>query len=220
VRAAIAAADADGLGALSMRRVAADLGVATMSLYRHVRSKDDLVLLMADAVFLEDTLPDPAPAGWRAQLEDVARLQWTIYKRHPWLAHVLSVTRPQLLPNGMHHTERALHAVEGLGLDPGAMLHAVVTLANYVRGTAVSLESEAQAEQDTGLTDQEWVASQEAAFAAVFATGRFPALARLSAHDIDLNLDSLFEFGLRQLLDGLAARVDGRAVRGAGRRDP
>jgi DNA-binding transcriptional regulator YhcF (GntR family) len=208
VRTAIGIADAEGLAALSMRRVAAELGIATMSLYRYVPGKDELVLLMADLVLGEHRLPEPPPAGWRAQLELSARLQWAGYRRHPWLAQVISMTRPQLLPNGVDHTEWALRAVDGLGLDPNAMLHAAVTMLGYVRGTAASLEPEAQAQQDTGITDEQWMESQGSAMAQLLASGRFPTFARMMAGPgLDLDLDSLFEFGLRQLLDGLAMRL-------------
>jgi DNA-binding transcriptional regulator YhcF (GntR family) len=208
VRAAIGIADAEGLAALSMRRVASELGIATMSLYRYVPGKDELVLLMADAALGEDRLPEPPPAGWRAQLELSARLQWAVYRRHPWLAQVISMTRPQLLLNAVDHTEWALRAVDGLGLDPNAMLHAAVTMLGYVRGTAASLEPEAQAQQDTGITDDQWMESQESAMAQLLASGRFPTFASVAAcQNLDLDLDSLFEFGLRQLLDGLAMRL-------------
>src|SRR3954468_18584982 len=97
VAAAIAVADAEGLAALSMRRVAAELGAAPMSLYRHVRDKDQLLLSMIDAAIAEVALPEP-PDDWRAGLEIAARALWAGFRRHPWLPSALSLTRPQLLP--------------------------------------------------------------------------------------------------------------------------
>jgi DNA-binding transcriptional regulator YhcF (GntR family) len=208
VRAAIAIADAEGLGGVSMRRLATDLGVATMALYRHVRGKEDLVVLMADATFARMPPPATPPPGWRAQLEAIARLHWAGYARHPWLPTVISMTRPQVMPHGMAHTEWTLRALGDLGLPPNERMHAGLTLIGYVRGMAMSLESEARARQDTGLTDQEWMGTQDAAFAAVFAAGSYPVLVGLTAAgDVDLDLDSLFEFGLRTLLDGFAVRA-------------
>jgi AcrR family transcriptional regulator len=205
VAAALAIADSEGLAAVSMRRVAHELGVATMSLYRYVPGKDDLVMLIADAAFAEDKLPATPPYGWRARLEVVARLQWKIYHKHPWLAGAMSITRPQLVPNGMAHTEWTLQAIDGLGLSPEMSLVVAVTVIGYVRGVAVSLEMETQAEQDTGLSNDAYMAAQEAQFRAVFAGGAFPTLARMSVQpEIDLGLDTLFEFGLARLLDGLA----------------
>ncbi|MEN3305469.1 MAG: hypothetical protein V7603_1671 [Micromonosporaceae bacterium] len=208
VSTATAIADSEGLAALSMRRLATELGVATMALYRHVRGKDELVLMMAESLFAQIPPPRSPPRGWRAQLEAIARLQWTVYGQHPWLAPVISVTRPQLMPNGMAHTEWTLRALGGLGLDPNTRLHAAITLLAYVRGLAMNFESEARARQDTGMTDQEWVESQDAAYGAAFAAGPYPVLASLTADSrIDLDLDSLFEFGLRSLLDGYAVRI-------------
>jgi AcrR family transcriptional regulator len=208
VEVAIKIADAEGMASLSMRRVANELGIATMSVYRYVPGKDELVELMADRVLAEDQLPNPAPPGWRAQLEATAQLQWAVYKRHPWLAPVISMTRPQILPHGLVHTEWALRALSGLVLDPNTRLHAAITLFNYVRGTAVSLEAEAEAQQETGITDDEWMEAQSSALEQVLNTGSYPAFARLMAEPgLDLNLDSLFEFGLQELLDGLTALI-------------
>lgn len=216
VRAAVGIADSQGLAALSMRSVATRLGVPTMSLYRHVPGKDDLVLLMADAVLRELELPRVPPAGWRARLEVMLRLQWTLYRRHPWLARVLSLSRPQLIPSGMVHTEWALSAVEGLGLDTSAMLHVCLTAVGFVRGIAIELEAESEAEAETGLTTEEWMASQEEAMSRVIQAGRFPMLSRVSAErDLVLTVDTLFEFGLPRLLDGLAVLLEA-----PGRRPP
>jgi DNA-binding transcriptional regulator YhcF (GntR family) len=205
VHTAISLADAEGLAALSMRRVAAQLGVATMTLYRYVPGKDELVLLMMDAVFGENELPQNRPPGWRAQLELVSRLQWAMCRRHPWLARVISLTRPQLVPNAMAHTEWALRAVDGLGLDPAIRLRVVVAMVGYVQGTAVNLESEVEAEKDTGVTSDEWMESQDTTLTTILASGRFPMLSGITAQpDFDFDLDTLFELGLKLILDGLA----------------
>jgi hypothetical protein len=72
-----------------------------------------------------------------------------------------------------------------------------------VRGTAANLEPEADAAQDTGLDNEQWMDSQEAALAALVKTGPFPHLSRVMGESVELDLDTLFEFGLRRLLDGL-----------------
>lgn len=209
-KAAIALADADGIAALSMRRIAAELGVATMSLYRHVRGKDDLIEQMIGTVFADAPLPQRPPRGWRAQLELVAHRSWALYRRHHWLAPCVSVTRPQLIPEGMAYTEWTLRAVDGYGLDRATMLHVTITLIGFVRGVAMNFEPEAYAKQDTGLTRDEWMAAQDRQLRGILASGRFPMIARLAAGpDIDADLDSIFEFGLGQLLDGLAVRIEG-----------
>lgn len=208
VRAAVALADREGLSGLSMRRIAAEVGVATMSLYRHVRSKDELVMYMMDAVFAAYPLPEAADC-WRTRLEALARLQWDIYRRHPWLAPVMSFTRPPLARSAMAHTEWSMRALDGRGLSTSTVFLASVTLANYVRGTAVNFEPEALAEQDTGLTDDEWMHSQRATFEQILGSGQFPMMIRaVTEPGFSFDLDGLFEAGLRQLLDGLASRLD------------
>jgi AcrR family transcriptional regulator len=203
VAAAIRIADAEGLALLSMRRIATDLGAATMSLYRHVGGKDELLLSMMDSVLGEKLLPAQPPDGWRARLELSSRVQWQGFRRHPWLAPALSITRPQLVPNGMRHTEWALRALDGMGLSPGQMMHVHLTLFSYVRGLALNLEAEAQAEQDSGLTSDEWMQTQEQGLRAIAGRGDFPMMTRLMDAEMELDLDQLFEFGLSRLLDGL-----------------
>ena len=165
VAAAIRVADAEGLAQLSMRRIATELGAAPMSLYRHVNSKDELLVSMMDSVLGEDPLPTRLPKGWRAQLELSSRMQWQGFRRHPWLAPALSITRPQLIPNGMRYTEWALRALDGLGLTIQEMIHVHLTLFSHVRGLALNLEAEAQAEQDSGLTSDEWMQTRSMASA-------------------------------------------------------
>jgi AcrR family transcriptional regulator len=207
VTAAVRIADAEGLAQLSMRRIGTELGAAPMSLYRHVNGKDELLVSMMDSVLGEDPLPARPPMGWRAQLELSSRTQWRGFRRHPWLAPALSITRPQLIPNGMRHTEWALRALDGLGLTIEEMMHVHITLFSHVRGLALNLEAEAQAEQDSGLTSDEWMQTQEHGFRVIASTGDFPLLNRLVNSEMEMDLDQLFEFGLGCLLDGLQRRL-------------
>ncbi len=203
VASAVAIADTEGLAQVSMRRIATDLGVATMSLYRHVAGKEELLIYMMEAVLGEERLPQEPPEGWRARLELSSRLQWKGFRRHPWLAPSLSVTRPQIVINGMRHTEWALAALDTLALSLEQAMHVHLTLFGFVRGLALSLEPEAQAEQDTGLTSDEWMSTQQDEFLTVLRGGEFPMIGRLFTEDLELDLDALFEFGLARLLDGL-----------------
>jgi DNA-binding transcriptional regulator YhcF (GntR family) len=215
VRAAIGIADAEGLAALSMRGVAARLGVATMSPYRYVNSKDELILLMADAVFGEESYPAVAPSGWRARLELGGRTLWVLHRRHPWLAQISPLTRPLMLPNLMVHAEWALSALDGHGLDPTTILDLHVLFYSYIESIAVHLEREAQAEAVTGLSDDQWMDTQAPALAAMTVSGDYPTFARIIGaldHGYDLHLDKLFELGLNQMLDGLAVLIEGRAT--------
>jgi AcrR family transcriptional regulator len=206
IDAAVAIADEDGTDGLTMRLLAKELGVATMSLYRHVRSREDLLTMMTEAVLAEDL---PLPRGgrtWRAQLELLLRRQWAAYCRHPWIAQQLSMTRPQALRHGTLHTEGILEALDHLRLDPTAKLRTGITLLAYVRGMASALEQERVAERDTGQDAAEWVSSQEEALAPL--VEELPHLRRLSAGaNGDMGLTALFECGLGLLLDGLHVRA-------------
>jgi hypothetical protein len=150
-------------------------------------------------------------ASWREKLEAIARVQWDGYVRHPWLAPALSMTRPQLTINGMAHTEWILEALSTLGMDPGTTLRMSIAFIAHVRGMAVSLEAEREAERDTGMDSVEWMTAQEARFAR--AVAKFPTLARFSSEtEVDITLPALFECSVRLFLDGIAARaVTGRA---------
>jgi AcrR family transcriptional regulator/DNA-binding transcriptional regulator YhcF (GntR family) len=205
IETAIAIADAEGIAAVSMRRVAVELGVATMSLYRWIPSKEALVAAMMDRLMGDGDWPAVPPPGWRAQLEYVARRQWRGYQAHPWLAQVVSLTRPQLAPRAMRHTEWALRAIDGFGLDPTTRLYLVLTLFGHVKAAATGLDTERQAERDTGLDIDEWMRDHDPRFRPVIQSGRFPHLAKLDGNaEIDFDLTALFEFGLKNLLDGFS----------------
>ncbi|MGY4772792.1 GntR family transcriptional regulator [Kribbella sp. CWNU-51] len=206
VRMGIAIADAEGLGALSMRRIAAELGVSTMALYRYVGGKDALVLQMVDTAMGEFPLTE-APDGWRDGVAAVARSQWAAYRRHLWLASAVSLGRPQLLPNLLPHTDAVLRALRGV--DKSDALYAAISVFAFVRGVALAMETEAYAEQDTGLTADEWVDRQSGQMAALVATGNLIGFRELLADgfDFDYDLDRLFEFGLGLVLDGLEMRL-------------
>ena len=211
VRAAVEIADAEGLPELTMRALADRLGMATMSLYRHVSGKDDLVLLMIEAVIDEFPLPEEPPDGWRARLEASARLQWTGYRAHPWMAGVTSLTRPLPSASLLRHTEWVMAALAGTRLDATAKMHVHTLLYSYVQGIAANLELERQAQAATGLSADEFMAGQEEHLRWVAESGEYRAFAGVVAElggDFDLDLDRLFEFGLGPLLDGLAKVID------------
>jgi AcrR family transcriptional regulator len=180
-----------------------------MSLYRHVRDKDELLLAMMDAAISEVALPEPPPS-WRDGLEIAARAMWATFRRHPWLPAALSLTRPQLLPGALAYSEWVLGVLDRAGWDPLTTFTTHLTLFTFVSGTAMNLELEAEAEAASGLTGDEWMAGQERALEALVADGRHPHFVRtLRGMDFDMDLDALFDFGLQRLLAGIAARSDG-----------
>ncbi|WP_427889042.1 GntR family transcriptional regulator [Kribbella sp. GL6] len=205
VRMGVAIADTEGLAALSMRRIAAELGVSTMALYRYVGGKDALVVQMVNEVIGEFPLGE-IPAYWRDAVAMVARVHWAAYRRHLWLASAISLSRPQLVPRLLPHTNAVLGALRGF--EKHAAMSTMISLFAYVRGIALVMEAEAQAEQDTGETADEWVTHQSDQLAAMIAAGNLGAFQELLADgfDYDYDLDQLFEFGLGVFLDGLEAR--------------
>jgi AcrR family transcriptional regulator len=210
VSAAVEVADDEGLAAVSMRRVATELGAATMSLYRHVADKDDLLLRMMDTAFSAWSFSQQPSGDWRNQLALAARMLWRMFRRHPWLAPALSLTRPQAVPHALPFTEWVLTALDGHGLDLSTAFTAHLTLFTYVRGTAVNLETEAEAEALTGMDNEQWMDTQEPAMRRILDTGRFPMLQQVTVSGYDFDLDTLFEFGLQRLLDGLSVLIEER----------
>ncbi|MCZ2847088.1 TetR/AcrR family transcriptional regulator [Modestobacter sp. VKM Ac-2978] len=212
VTAAVHLADAEGLAALSMRRVATELGVGAMTLYGHVPGKGELVDLMLDAA-LGELYPDDAvvtSGSWRARLTAVARANWDFFVRHPWALH-LATGRPPLGPHLMRKYELELRAVDGLGL-PEVQMDLLVTLVNgFVRGTVSGVHEKADVERATGVTEDQWWAATEPYVAQVFDGERFPTAARvgpvageeLGAGDPHRS----FEFGLERLLDGIGVLI-------------
>ncbi|TWD81232.1 TetR family transcriptional regulator [Kribbella amoyensis] len=207
LQAGIEIADAEGLEAVSMRRIAADLGVAPMSLYRHVENKDELVAQMADEVFGELELPDPGPDGWRAKLELISRAQWALCRQHIWLPRVISFTRPTLAPNMMAQTEWTLQALDGLGLSMTTRMQEALAVQSVVVAAAVSLADEIDAEVESGITLTRWMAAQQQRVDALLASGGFPLLAQVHQETV-ADLDGLFEYSLARHLDGFAALLE------------
>ena len=204
VATAIRIADTEGFEAVSMRRVAGALGCGVMSLYRHVQGKEELELLMRDAVFGERPLPRVRPTGWRAQLELSGRTLWALYRRHPWLARTSSLTRPYAGPNQLPYSEWNLAALTGIGLDDATVFLVHLTLFGFVHGSAASLEAETREEAASGLTPHQWLAAREAETRSLMTSDAFPNAARIFlTGDIDFDLDLLVEFGLQRLLDGV-----------------
>jgi len=131
--AALAIADREGFDAVSMRRLARELGAGTMSLYHYLRTKDDLIALMDDALMGELLVPDDElPAGWREALTAIALRTRDAWARHPWAIEAMRGVG--MGPNGMKHVEQSLAAVASTGLDPVDQLRAIGMVDDYVIG--------------------------------------------------------------------------------------
>jgi len=212
VAGAIEVADAEGLDGLSMRRVADRLGVGTMSLYRYVPGKAELLDVMVDRVSGESERPDDVPGGWRPRLEQIARENRRLYERHPWLLQVFP-GRPPLGPGTIAKYDHELRAVEGIGLTDVEMDSVLTVVLGYVRGAAVSLVETAEAPERTGQTDDQWWTALAPSLEKVFDPQRYPLAARVGTAATEhyrgaYDAEHAFEFGLERLLDGVEAFID------------
>jgi len=211
--AALRIADADGFDAVTMKRIAAELGASTMTLYYYVRNKSDIVALMQDAILADVLVPDTCLRGaWRDALTAIARRTRDVLMAHPW--SLTSLNDAQFGPNAMRHFEQSLAALAGTGLGVPARFELIAAVDNYVSGNVLhAVESMARArvaEADPGM-----VAAAVAYGVAQLQTGEFPQLSAIYAESdqsagpplTEAALTEQFERGLAALLDGLAARM-------------
>lgn len=208
-------ADADGLAALSMRRVADRLGVGAMSLYTYVPSKAELVDVMFDRA-IGSVEHGQVEGGWREKLSAVAWSAWELYRRHPWLLQVMAMSRPPLGPNSIADYDHQLRAVDGIGLSELEMDSVVNMVSVFVQGAARAAAEAATSTRDTGVTDAEWWSTYGPLLEKVFDAEKYPVAARVgevagqtyqSAYDANHG----FEFGLARILDGVAALIHSRS---------
>ncbi|GAA1291231.1 TetR/AcrR family transcriptional regulator [Saccharothrix xinjiangensis] len=195
VAAAIALVEADGLAALSMRRVAQELGVGPASLYTYLPGKAELEALMLDAVALDDTLPHEWPGDWRAKTEAWARSDWEGFRKRPWVLQLVATT-PFPGPNTIRWLDSALRALEGTGLTEAEKMAVVESVDAYVRGQArLSLDSH---EPSTAEATE-----RDAILAGLIDFSAYPALLATLQAGVAPYAADRFEFGLQRLLDGI-----------------
>lgn len=229
VATAVEIADAEGVATLSMRRVAEPLGFTTMSLYRYVPGKNELLELMAEAAVDPPSAAAESGASGRVALESWARQLWSAYRRHPWLLN-MPVSGPPMGPKGLAWLDSGLAATTRMGLSQGPAIGAVLTLMAYVRGQAQLAISLTTVARNTGIGYEEWgplyaevldrfvTAEEYPTLAAVAASGALtggmgstdspePGGAGGADGDID-EADRDFEFGMQRVLDGIQAHAE------------
>jgi AcrR family transcriptional regulator len=201
-RAAIAAiavriADAEGLQAVTMRRLAGELGIAVMSLYNYVPAKDHLAQLMIDHLAAEYAYPGAAGLGPRAAIADLARQARDIARRHPWLAGLLDRPMPPG-PGGLRYLDYFLGLLAGSGLDAGGKLEIIAMISGFA--TMYGAMQAAVAARGTGAAEQS--AGQNQAFARAADSGSYPHLAAaLAAAGPARSEDDVFESCIQRLID-------------------
>lgn len=208
VRAAIEIADTEGLHGLYMRRIAAKLGVGTMSLYYHIPSKDDLLELIVDTVVGESDFNDKLTGDWRTDLSLFAHNTREILLRHPWAPPLM--TRPPLGPNALRVMESVLSALTSLGLSIHLMAGIAGTLDAYIRGFVLDEVAEREMLRKGGLTEEQWRDSVTPYLQGIMESGKYPLFMKIVVEAEEHDSDTLFDLGLECILDGIAAMSGGK----------
>lgn len=212
VRAGVEIADVEGLEAVSMSRVAGRLGVSTMSLYRYVATKDELVMLMVDAA-AGPPPPLPQDLGWRAGLAHWAAALRSAMLAHPW-ALLVPVTGPPIAPNQLAWLDQALHVLRDTGLTGAEQVFVALLVSSQVR---------IDAQYAAGIAGDPRAAALAAGYSAfllrVTEDGRLPDLRRVAVAGVfddaadDMTMDTEFAFSLARVLDGVETLIRSRAGR-------
>ncbi|QGZ48185.1 MULTISPECIES: TetR/AcrR family transcriptional regulator [Streptomyces] len=206
VAAAVRLADADGIDALSMRRIAADVGCGTMSLYNYVPRKEDLYELMVDAVSGEYEFTGAPSGDWRADMLAVGREARGILRRHPWVIRLMT-TGYASGPNALRFLEHCLTCLEGVGLPGGAKMELIAN----INGTVMTIVANelALAERARGLpwSEEEEQAVRGAYLMRQLAGGAYPRLAAVMAESGATRIDpeEIFDRTLGRVLDSFVA---------------
>ncbi len=197
LRGAIAVADAGGIGSLTIRSLARELGVKPMSLYHHVANKEEILDGIIDVVFSEIELPS-ADADWRSAMRERAISARSVLRRHPWGTPLMeSRTNPG--PATLRQHDSVIGTLRRAGFSIAMAAHAYSLLDSYVYGFAL---------EEAGLPfDRETVGDVAEAILAQFPSDEYPYLAELTTEHVlqpGYNYGDEFEFGLDLILDGLA----------------
>ncbi|MEU1494555.1 TetR/AcrR family transcriptional regulator C-terminal domain-containing protein [Streptomyces sp. NPDC005776] len=215
VDAAVAVAASDGLGGVSMGRVAKDLGVSTMSLYRYVAAKDELYVLMQEAA-MGPPPPLPAPveaAGWREALAQWARAQRRVFHANLWMLRI-PIAGPPASPNSVAWWEQGLQALAGTGLDAGEKISVILLVTGFVRNEALLTGDLGAAVEARGVSAEEVMEGYARTLDRLVDPVRHPALSRLMAIEgmwTPGEPDHEFTFGLERVLDGIDVLIRSRA---------
>lgn len=201
-RTAIELADAEGLDAVSMRRIAARLGAGATSLYWYVSNKDDLFELMVDEVVGEISVPEPS-GDWRNDLREIARAIHSTLRRHRWM--VLLGIRPVVGPKTRRFGELAPRVFDPLGLDDSIRIQILAALNNYLYGFVHRELAWEQVRRQRGLTEKQWSACLRGYVKRARVDD--PGFAEPWEARVALTSEDSFEFGLDCLLDGVTARI-------------
>jgi AcrR family transcriptional regulator len=195
--AAVRIADTEGLDALTMRRVASELGMAVMTLYNYLPAKDHLAQLVIDTLAAEYTYPQTPPTDKRSAIAELAGQARDIARRHPWLARLMQHPYPPG-PNGLRYLDYFLGLLDGSGLDTGAKLEVIA----LISGFATMYGAMQATPVPPGAAGSQHADMYTRAFGRAAASGRYPNLAAaLAAAGPPRGQDEIFESSIRRLID-------------------
>jgi AcrR family transcriptional regulator len=212
VTAATALADADGLDAVTMRRLADNLGVAPMTLYTYVPGKAELLDLMLDAAYQRMARTDTTGRPWRQRVAAIAAENRALFEAHPWAA-AITTGRPPLGPGLMAKYEHELAALDGIGLGDIQMDAALTHLLTFVQAWARSAADAEATRRDSAMGEERWWAAIGPLLEQALDPGAYPLAARVgtaagTAHRAAYSPQHAYDFGLQAILDGLAALIE------------
>jgi AcrR family transcriptional regulator len=202
-------ADADGLDAATMRRIAQELGTGAMSLYRYVPKRDDLIDLMIDAVVDEIQLPERPSGDWRADLSLVAHQTRAVGLRHPWQV-ALANRRPTLGPNSLRVYDFALGALDGFGLRIDEITSLCGMMGDYVVNAVREEVGWLDQARSTGMEMKQWMTDYVGPYVRhIVETGKYPMFSRVihEARLPHMPAEARFQYGLDHVLNGIAASL-------------
>ncbi len=206
---AIALLDAEGIEALSMRKLAARLKSGATSLYWHVANRDELIQLVIDQIYGEVEIPDPGDAAdWRAAMSRFGHSVRAGVHRHPWLVSVLdNIVAASMGPNLMKITESSVTLLTRAGFDLREAERVMSTVSAYTLGIAIS-EAAYLNRTDEAQLRAELKAAMTAAEDHPIVHELYSSYSDAEVLDVHKIMDADFEYGLERLLDGIAARLD------------
>jgi AcrR family transcriptional regulator len=210
VTAAVALADAEGLEAVSIRRIASRLDARPMSVYTFagIESKEDLFDLMIDDVCAEMLLTEGLPKGWRDAIRATAVRSRAVLVRHPWWIDLLG-RRVLIGPNATRYREQTLAAVAGLPADQELRMTVVTAVETYTVGQAAFAVDRRGLAHKSDRSYEQWRKAVERYQQGLMATGDFPHLAGAGSTESPLqeDLEKVFTRGLEWLLSGISASI-------------
>lgn len=209
---ATALADEEGMGALTMRRVAQLLGVAPMTLYIYVPGKAELLDLMLDTAYTRMPRADTTGQPWRQRLTSIADENRALFATHPW-AVAVSTLRPPLGPGSIAKYEHELSALDGLDLTDIEMDDCLTYLLAFVQASARTVIDSRTARQVSAMTDEQWWATAGPLLAQVLDPQTYPLAIRVgtaagTAHASAHDPAHAYAFGLQRVLDGLETLIN------------